>query len=346
MSETLPNGMNKPYDSAFKSIIQKCPRLALFLINEMFFRNGLIQKEYDGTERVTLLNRELTDLEFGNLAEDLRLKVGMDDREVFHMECESTAGDTRVMLRMVRYDTGTALDDMTVEDHCIRVRIDDSGVLFLRSTGNTPSMVTVILEGPQGSSMSYQIPTLKLQDYSMEMMLERKLYILLPFLFFNYEKQLGKASDPAVYQEIDKLFGTIVQRLKELTEQGTLTVYESSTLYDALKVVVEALGKKNRAEKEVQSIMGGQILEFSADKYYNAGVEKGLEQGREEGREQGIEKGTEDEKLANLKTIMRKMKCSAEKAVDFLDVAIEDQPRYVSLLKEEGASFTSYLADQ
>ena len=38
--------------------------------------------------------------------------------------------------------------------------------------------------------MSYSIPALKLQDYSMEEMLEKKLFIMLPFLFFNYEKQL------------------------------------------------------------------------------------------------------------------------------------------------------------
>ena len=132
----------------------------------------------------------MTDLEFGNLEEDIRLKVGTGEREVFHMECESTAGGTRIMLRMVRYDTRTAMEDAEVTDDCIRLRIDDSGVFFLRSTRSTPSMVKVILEGPQGSSMSYSIPALKLQDYSMEEMLEKKLFIMLPFLFFNYEKQL------------------------------------------------------------------------------------------------------------------------------------------------------------
>ena len=287
MSESNLAGLNKPYDSAFKSVVQKCPRLALFLINEMFYRNGLIPKQFDGTERVTLLNREITDLEFGNLEEDLRLKVGTDDRGIFHMECESTAGDTRVMLRMVRYDTQTALDDAEIDDNRIRVRIDDSGVLFLRSTRNTPSMMTVILEVPQGKSVSYQIPVMKLQDYTLETMLQRKLYILLPFLFFNYEKQLGKASDPQVYAEIKGLFEAIVERLKESAEKGILSEYEARTLYDALKVVVEALGKKNQAKEEVQTIMGGTILEFPADKYYNAGLEKGEEKGREEGREEG-----------------------------------------------------------
>ena len=315
MSEANRKGLNTPYDSAFKSIIQKCPRLALFLINEMFYRSGLIQKEYDGTERVTLLNRELTDLEFGNLEEDLRLKVGKDDRGVFHLECESTAGDTRVMLRMVRYDTRTALDDAEITDGCIRVRIDDSGVLFLRSTGNTPKMVTVVLEVPQGNTISYQIPTLKLQDYTMDVMLDKKLYILLPFLFFNYEKQLEKASDPSTYQEIENLFETMIRRLKELGEKNVISPYEVSTLYDALKVVAEALGKRHKAEKEVQTIMGGTVLEFSADKYYNAGLEQGLEQGMEQGLEQGESKlASLISKLISLGRIEDIAKCTEDEA--------------------------------
>ena len=279
MNDPNLKSLNTPYDSAFKSIIQKCPRLSLFLINEMFYRNQLIPKEYDGTERVTLLNRELTDLEFGNLAEDIRLKVGTDDRDVFHLECESTAGGTRVMLRMVRYDTRSALEDVEVTEGFIRVRIDDSGVFFLRSTKNTPSMVKVILEGPQGSSMSYQIPALKLQDYSMDDMLKKKLFIMLPFLFFNYEKQLEKTADPQVFAEIEKRYDAIIQQLRGLEERGVLNVYEADTLYEALKVVVEALGERCKAEKEVQTIMGGKVLEFRGDKYYNAGKEEGRDEG-------------------------------------------------------------------
>ena len=249
MGEMNYKGLNKPYDSAFKSIIQKCPRLTLFLINEMFYRNGLIEKPYDGTERITLLNRELTDLGFGNREEDLRLKVETDQNGIFHLECESSPGSTKVMLRMVRYDIQTALNEVKIHDDYIRYRIDDSGVLFLRSTENTPSMVTVIVDGPQGSSMSYRIPGLKLQDYTMATMLEKKLFLLLPFLFFNYEEQIGKTADPRVYREIEALYDRMIQTLKELTEKEIITAYEASTLYDALKVVVEALGEKTKAEK-------------------------------------------------------------------------------------------------
>lgn len=283
MHKADQKGMNTPYDNAFKSIIQKCPRLILFLINEMFYKNGLIEKPYKGNEKIELLNRELTDLEFGNLEEDLRLKVGTNDHEIFHMECESSAGDTRIMLRMIRYDNRSALEGAEIADGIIRVRIDDSGVLFLRSKKNTPDIVTVVLEGPQNSTMSYQIPALRLQDYTLDRMLENKLFVLLPFLFFNEEKQIERTPfDQKAYENVNTLFDDVIGKLKNLEKQGILDSYEASTLYDALKIVLVALGEKNKAEKEVSTIMGGTVLEFSADKYYNAGKDAGIAKTREE----------------------------------------------------------------
>ena len=81
--------------------------------------------------------------------------------------------------------------------------------------------------------------------------IQKQLYVLLPFLFFNYEKQLDHVHDPAVYAKIDSQFDSIVSDLKALTEQNILSAYESMTLYHALKVVVEALAEKHKATKEL-----------------------------------------------------------------------------------------------
>ena len=59
--------------------------------------------------------------------------------------------------------------------------------------------------------------------------------------------------------------------------EDAICAYEASTLYDALKVVVEALGSTNKAKEEVERIMGGVVLEFKADKVFNEGVKKGQE---------------------------------------------------------------------
>lgn len=107
--------------------------------------------------------------------------------------------------------------------------------------------------------------------------------------------ELAEVQDKALYGEILNLYDTILTRLKELADSGTINAYEASTLYDCLKTVFEALGKTNKAEQEVAGIMGGKILEFSADKLFDAGKAEGraegLAEGKAEGRAEGLAEG-------------------------------------------------------
>ena len=64
--------------------------------------------------------------------------------------------------------------------------------------------------------------------------------------------------------------------------------------------------------------------------------EEGRIEGREEGREEVREEGKENATVTSLRTVMKKMKLSAEKAMDFMDIPAEDQSKYALLLKEEG----------
>ena len=292
-------GMNTPYDDAFKSIIKKCPTMTLPLINELFYQRHLIDEEYTGAERVQLLDTELPSMTSPDLAMDSRVVVYGKIRRVFHLECQSTA-DGSIVLRMIRYDTEEALAEASgsyIGDR-ISIKLDDSGVFFLRSTKNTPDVMTVNIVAPQGQSLSYQIPVIKMQDYSLDEILRKRLFLMLPFLFFNYEKQLKQLSkQPCLFQEINELFNRIVTSLRLLVEKGTITAYEASTLFDAIEIVLNALGKTNQAEKEVTDIMGGKELVFKADAVYN--------DGKKAGREEGVEEGRAEERVEGRKTLFQ-----------------------------------------
>ena len=56
---------------------------------------------------------------------------------------------------------------------------------------------------------------------------------------------------------------------------------------------------------------------------------------REEALEEGMEKGKDEMAVSSLRTIMKKMKLSAEGAMDFMDIPAEDQPKYALMLREE-----------
>lgn len=62
--------------------------------------------------------------------------------------------------------------------------------------------------------------------------------------------------------------------------------------------------------------------------------EEALEEGRQEGREEGFTKGKDEERLFNIRNAMKKLNLSVEKAMDFMDIPAEDQPKYALMLKE------------
>ena len=67
------------------------------------------------------------------------------------------------------------------------------------------------------------------------------------------------------------------------------------------------------------------------------GRAEGRVEGREEGRVEGREEGRVENMESNIRTVMKKMNCSVQKAMDFLDIAKEEQARYAVLLKETAA---------
>lgn len=118
----------------------------------------------------------------------------------------------------------------------------------------------------------------------------------------KYER-LGKSlDDKSLYEEILSLYDAILDRLIELEKSKIITAYEGSALYDALKAVFEALGKTSKAEKEAKSIMDGKILEFSADKNFDAGKAEGKVEGVAIGEAKGRMEG--EQKLAKLLNVL------------------------------------------
>ena len=90
--------------------------------------------------------------------------------------------------------------------------------------------------------------------------------------------------------------------------------------------------------EEVKSML---LTEYNEGKTMELFKEEGRAEGLAEGRAEGREEGMDAKNISNLKTIMRKMKLSAQKAMDFLDISPEDQERYAPLLKEVSEQYSS-----
>ena len=60
--------------------------------------------------------------------------------------------------------------------------------------------------------------------------------------------------------------------------------------------------------------------------------EKGIEKGRQEGLQEGLQEGVDATRVESIKTLMRKLKYTAQQAMDLLDIPAADQTKYLAKL--------------
>lgn len=83
----------------------------------------------------------------------------------------------------------------------------------MRSNKYTPSRMRVIIKVP-GDSAGYEVPVVKVPEYTLEAIMEKELYFLVPFHLFCYEKELGiYENDEERLKELRKTYEQIVEYL-------------------------------------------------------------------------------------------------------------------------------------
>ena len=121
--------------------------------------------------------------------------------------------------------------------------------------------------------------------------------------------------------------GEISEELKEVIRylnDGTVSGQYSQELDTAVTAVKS--NEERRLEYMTLAMHDMEIREEA--------LEEGRQEGRQEGREEGFIKGKDEERLFNIRNAMKKLNLSVEKAMDFMDIPAEDQPKYALMLKE------------
>lgn len=169
------------YDDVFRTMIDKLPHLVIPLVNEVFSRR------YSDSETVTALQNEHMEVMDGKVITDSYLKIA--DR-YYHMECQSSPDGT-MAIRMMEYDFLIALKHVRKKGYEYTMEYPESCVLYLRHTDRTPDFLTVHIKLPGGVQADYQIPVIKVNQYKMEYIFEKRLLFLLPYYIMRYEKELS-----------------------------------------------------------------------------------------------------------------------------------------------------------
>ena len=223
-----------------------------------------------------------------------------------------------MILRMFEYDTQIALMDRAYEDNKLIVNFPNSAVLYLRSKKSTPDVMTVQINLPQDKVAEYEIPILKVRNYGVDEIFEKRLLFLIPFHLFCYAGNLD-----SINQKEERLvsllseYEGIRQRLDRLCEDNKITEFEKQLIIDMTKKVVDNLARNQEPIKEgVKGVMGGKVLEYEAKTILKQGIAQGIEQGIHNLIETLNELGVEQTIIKS--KLMEKFHLSEEQALQYL----------------------------
>ena len=280
---------NTIFDDVFRTMLEKMPELVVPLINEAFGTNypADVAVEQQRNEHQAKNGERIT---------DSRLKIA---DKIYHIECQST-GDAEMVIRMIEYDFAISLETKQIENGRYKIYFPHSCVLYLRGD-NPKDCMDLKLVFPDGQSVNYKVPVLRMQWYSLEELLAKNLVMLLPFYIIRYEKLREQLEiDGTLRKELYTEYRNIERYLEKLFLQNG----QEKSFRDMMELINRITGyifsKSEKIKEGLGEIMGGQVLELESDKLIKRGVEKGVIEKLAELVAKRMRKGDTPEQIAEL----------------------------------------------
>ena len=133
-----------------------------------------------------------------------------------------------------------------------------------RSNPNTPDELKICIRAAR-KELKYGIPILKVKNYTLEDIFERRLWMLIPFYIFRYEKELSQIdSDEERLEKLRREYERVAEMLDQECKNGRMRSVTGGALCELSRTVVEKLASKYKnVEKEVAEVMGVKVLTLS-----------------------------------------------------------------------------------
>jgi len=321
-----------PFDDVFKTLSVDCPELLIPLINLAF------NEKYEMTDKViNRANEHLKTDDNGNtkkIISDSNIVILQNNNEEasYQIECQCRTDNT-IIVRLMEYASSVAMEDSVVEGNKITINYPNSALIYLRHTKNTPDCMEVRLNTP-GGELEWTIPVIKSQAFSADELIDKKLFILIPFYLLTYEKELEVINNsPERLLKVKDEFKYISEKMEQLVASGIVSTQQWLTIRNLSKRVIEHLaGKYNNIYREVNAIMGGNILEYEAKTIRRQGIIERRKEGREEGRIEGRIEGS-TEKTERVFYNMFKQGYSVEDAIAICEITRERAEEWMKGIK-------------
>lgn len=257
------------WDEVIKREIELHPWLMLPLIREVFHKTYPkgIRIRLVATEYVVRRIHKEKGSTLNSIYADIAVQIG--SRDIYHLECQMNK-DNDMILRMLEYDIhiGLAHEAQYLSKKASAViksemQMPRSVILYLNHLDNMPSEEKCLIRFADGTTHEYCVPVMKVQNYTIEMIEEKHLSILIPFLPIRFKKYFSEKKEgekKSVSESVKKHLTEFIRKciiiIDREKENGTLTDTAGKDIVEFLSITCSHL-LKNEPElsEEVQKIM-------------------------------------------------------------------------------------------
>lgn len=262
------------WDEVTKRELELHPWLILPLIKEVF------HKVYPEDAEIKLLATEYVVRRLhkegcttiNSIYADIAVQIG--NRDIYHLECQMKQ-NKEMVLRMLEYDIHIGLvhgierplKDMSA-DSKPEVMMPRSVILYLGYAGDVPAEEVCRIRFADGTSHEYHVPVVKVQDYTPEMIRNKHLNMLIPYLPIRFGKHINKKkagikipASETVRKKLTEFIRECIMIIDREKRNGTLTDMAGKDIIEFLSITCGYLLKDEpELKREVHEIMEPTIL--------------------------------------------------------------------------------------
>lgn len=247
------------WDEMIKRSLQLHPELILAVIEEKF--DKIYEKEV--TIEYLTVEYALDSVKkdgrkvFRAIYTDIVLKVA--GKDIYHLECQIYP-NKEMKVRMYEYDNQIAMvhrerfmEQMKEEELVLPYSV----ILYLTHTKNTPNEEKLQVKLPNGDVWKYEIPVLKVQEYSLEEIKSKKLYFLIPLTVIRFYSKTTKKKREKVDCSLTQFLNECIIIVKEAVKNGHITEKTGTDILDFLgKGCYYLFAQDIEALEEVEKVIG------------------------------------------------------------------------------------------
>lgn len=245
----------KIWDMTFKTLLLETPKLFFPLIKEVF------GTEYSRENEVILLNNEFYNKDGSKIISDTSFQI--KDKK-YHFECQYT-NEKEMVLRMFEYDFHIGISEMKMKEEYLTFHFPKSCVVYISANKKNPSYLQMKVIFPDDTSVLYKVPTIRIQEYSLDEIEQKNLALFTPFLILRYINKL-KNIKQTKKNEIFELYQNIILLLNQLYQKNEINALEIGVLLESLKKTEEHVLKNFPLLKEEVNHMLTETFELESVK--------------------------------------------------------------------------------